>query len=62
MKQGKLVIEKVTLENRRSSNSQLNGTEVFQAVPGYSTLIFDVRLEKVKHPTGPDDRLLKRLK
>lgn len=38
------------------------GTEVFQAVPGYSTLIFDVRLEKVKHPTGPDDRLLKRLK
>lgn len=28
-------------------------------IPGYSTLVFDVRLEKVIHPKGPDDRKLK---
>ena len=25
-------------------------------IPAYSTLIFDLRLEKVIHPKGPDDR------
>ena len=26
------------------------------SIPGYSTLAFDIRLEKVVHPKGPDDR------
>ena len=26
------------------------------SIPGYSTLAFDIRLEKVIHPKGPDDR------
>lgn len=26
------------------------------SIPGYSTLVFDVRVEKLIHPTGPDDR------
>ena len=25
-------------------------------IPGYSALVFDIRVEKVTHPTGPDDR------
>ena len=25
-------------------------------IPAYSTLIFDIRLERVIHPEGPDDR------
>lgn len=28
-------------------------------IPAYSALVFDVRLEKVIHPKGPDDRSLK---
>lgn len=29
------------------------------SIPGYSTLVFDIRVEKVIHPKGPDDRSLK---
>lgn len=32
------------------------GTSGSGSIPGYSLLIFDLRLEKVKHPAGPDDR------
>lgn len=32
------------------------------SIPGYSALVFDIRVEKVIHPTGPDDRSLKRKK
>lgn len=28
------------------------------SIPGYSTLAFDIRLEKVIHPKGPDDRAM----
>lgn len=28
-------------------------------IPAYSALVFDVRLEEVIHPKGPDDRSLK---
>ena len=37
------------------------GEGSYDAIPGYSTLIFDLRLEKVVHPKGPDDRKLKKL-
>lgn len=29
-------------------------------LPGYSTLVFDLRLEKVVHKKGPDDRKRKK--
>ncbi|CCY92899.1 peptidyl-prolyl cis-trans isomerase [Bacteroides sp. CAG:1076] len=35
------------------------GAASSDAIPSYSTLIFDVRLEEVIHPKGPDDRSLK---
>ena len=38
------------------------GTSDYGDIPAYSTLIFDIRLEKVIHPKGPDDRSRKTLK
>ena len=32
------------------------GTSDYGDIPAYSTLVFDIRLEKVIHPKGPDDR------
>lgn len=32
------------------------GSVDYNSIPAYSTLIFDLRLEKVIHPKGPDDR------
>lgn len=37
------------------------GSSTLSDIPAYSTLIFDMRLEAVKHTKGPDDRMLKRL-
>ena len=38
------------------------GTSDYGDIPAYSTLVFDIRLEKVIHPKGPDDRSRKTLK
>ena len=32
------------------------------SIPGYSALVFDIRVEKVIHPAGPDDRSLMKKK
>lgn len=37
------------------------GSTAQSEMPGYSALIFDLRLEEVIHPQGPDDRKLKKL-
>ncbi len=31
------------------------GTSDYSSIPAYSTLVFDLRLEEVRHPIGPDD-------
>lgn len=40
--------------------SGTSGSSASNTIPGYSTLIFDVRLEKIIHPKGPDDRARKK--
>lgn len=38
------------------------GTSGSGSIRGYSTLVFDLRLEGIKHPVGPDDRSRTRVK